>query len=80
MGRLVEEVLRLPDIVEVVSVATFLKKALTTGLLALHKAERGLRCRKPSCQIFKQPAVGGGNHIRFVMEMEGICSGKAVRK
>ena len=83
MGRLVEEVLRRADIVEVVSSYLPLKKrGANYWALSPFKPEKTPSFAvSPSKQIFKCFSSGkGGNAIRFVMEMEGISYGEAVRK
>ena len=83
MGRLVEEVLRRADIVEVVSSYFPLKKkGANYWALSPFKPEKTPSFAvSPSKQIFKCFSSGkGGNVIRFVMEMEGISYGEALRK
>ena len=83
MGRLTEEVLRRADIVEVVSSYIPLKKrGANYWALSPFKPEKTPSFAvSPSKQIFKCFSSGkGGNVIRFVMEMEGISYGEAVRK
>ncbi len=83
MGRLAEEVLRRADIVEVVSSYFPLKKkGANYWALSPFKPEKTPSFAvSPSKQIFKCFSSGkGGNVIRFVMEMEGISYGEALRK
>ncbi len=83
MGRLAEEVLRRADIVEVVSSYFPLKKkGANYWALSPFKSEKTPSFAvSPSKQIFKCFSSGkGGNVIRFVMEMEGISYGEALRK
>jgi DNA primase catalytic core len=83
MGRLAEEVLRRADIVEVVSSYIPLKKrGANYWALSPFKPEKTPSFAvSPSKQIFKCFSSGkGGNVIRFVMEMEGISYGEALRK
>ena len=83
MGRLAEEVLRRVDIVEVVSSYFPLKKrGANYWALSPFKPEKTPSFAvSPSKQIFKCFSSGkGGNVIQFVMEMEGISYGEAVRK
>ena len=83
MGRLAEEVLRRADIVEVVSSYFPLKKKGSNyWALSPFKPEKTPSFAvSPSKQIFKCFSSGkGGNVIRFVMEMEGISYGEALRK
>ncbi len=83
MGRLAEEVLRRADIVEVVSSYIPLKKrGANYWALSPFKPEKTPSFAvSPTKQIFKCFSSGkGGNVIRFVMEMEGISYGEALRK
>lgn len=83
MGWLQEEVLRRADIVEVVSEYIPLKKkGANYWALSPFKPEKTPSFAvSPSKQIFKCFASGkGGNVIRFLMEMEGISYGEALRK
>ncbi|MCS7162640.1 MAG: DNA primase [Bacteroidia bacterium] len=83
MRALREEVLRRADIVEVVSSYIPLKKRGSNyWALSPFKPERTPSFAvSPSKQIFKCFASGkGGDVIRFVMEMEGLSYGEALRK
>ncbi len=83
MGRLTEEVLRRADIVEVVSSYLPLKKrGANWWALSPFKPEKTPSFAvSPSKQIFKCFSSGkGGNVIQFVMEMEGLSYGEALRR
>lgn len=83
MGWLREEVLRHADIVEVVSEYLPLKKRGSNyWALSPFKPEKTPSFAvSPSKQIFKCFASGkGGDVVRFVMEMEGLTYGEALRK
>ncbi len=83
MGRLAEEILRRADIVEVVNQYLPLKKrGANYWALSPFKPEKTPSFAvSPSKQIFKCFSSGkGGNVIRFVMEMEGLSYGEALRK
>lgn len=83
MGWLRDEVLRRADIVEVVSQYLPLKKrGANYWALSPFKPERTPSFAvSPTKQIFKCFASGkGGDVIRFVMEMEGLSYGEALRK
>lgn len=83
MSWLREEVLRHADIVEVVSEYLPLKKkGANYWALSPFKPEKTPSFAvSPTRQIFKCFASGkGGDVIRFVMEMEGISYGEALRK
>ncbi|MEN3040034.1 MAG: DNA primase [Bacteroidia bacterium] len=83
MSWLREEVLRRADIVEVVSEYLPLKKKGSNyWALSPFKPEKTPSFAvSPSKQIFKCFASGkGGDVIRFVMEMEGLSYGEALRK
>ncbi|GIV23341.1 MAG: DNA primase [Bacteroidia bacterium] len=83
MSWLRDEVLRRADIVEVVSEYIPLKKRGSNyWALSPFKPERTPSFAvSPTKQIFKCFASGkGGDVIRFVMEMEGLSYGEALRK
>ncbi|MCS6895546.1 MAG: DNA primase [Bacteroidia bacterium] len=83
MSWLREEVLRRADIVEVVNEYVPLKKkGANYWALSPFKPEKTPSFAvSPSKQIFKCFASGkGGDVIRFVMEMEGLSYGEALRK
>jgi len=83
MGWLRDEVLRRADIVEVVSEYLPLKKrGANYWALSPFKPEKTPSFAvSPTKQIFKCFASGkGGDVVRFVMEMEGLSYGEALRK